>query len=108
MIPDFESVARLDDVPEGALRAVVRSNGDRLCLINSGGEICAVSDNCTHQEFAMSDGTLLDEDTIECVWHGARFDVRTGAVKKTPAVNPLPVYHVIVRGGEILVGPRKN
>ena len=33
---------------------------------------------CTHAEFLLSDGTLRNDGTLECAWHGARFDCRTG------------------------------
>ena len=53
------------------------------------------------------DPTALHGDgTIECAWHGARFDCRSGAVRRPPAIDPLPVYAVRVEQGRVLVGPR--
>ena len=104
----FEPVARLAELPDGALLAVQRKSGERLCLFNVKGEIGAVSDNCTHQDFPLSEGILLPDGTLECVWHGARFDCATGAVRKQPATDPLPVYHVVVRDGQIYVGGRRR
>jgi len=108
MPDDFEFVADLDDVPEGELLRVERSDGEPICLANLAGEILAVSDVCTHQDFPMSSGALLPDGTIECAWHGARFDCRTGAVRFPPADEPLPVYHVRVADGKIYVGPRRQ
>jgi 3-phenylpropionate/trans-cinnamate dioxygenase ferredoxin component len=99
-------LANVADVPEGALLAVHRSTGEEICLFNYRGTIGAVSNECTHAEFLMSDGALRNDGTLECVWHGARFDCRTGAVRRQPAVDPLPVYQVSVEGDRILVGPR--
>jgi 3-phenylpropionate/trans-cinnamate dioxygenase ferredoxin subunit len=90
------------------MRAVSTADGTRICLVNVDGEIHAVSDVCTHQEFAMSDGMLLPGGVIECAWHGAQFDCRTGAVKRVPATDPLPVYEVTVQDGGIYVGERKS
>ena len=104
----FISVARLGDLPPGELVAAVGSEGERICVVNSGGEIFAVSDVCTHQEFPISLGTLLPHGVIECACHGARFDCRTGAVVRPPAEEPLPCYHVRVENGEILVGARRS
>ena len=56
----------------------------------------------------MSQGTLLPNGTIECAWHGARFDPRTGAVVAGPAGRGLATYDVTVRGDEILVGRLKR
>ncbi len=111
MAPDaattgFERAARVEDLPEGTLLGVETTRGERICLVNSGGTIHAVSDTCTHQDFAMAEGLLVDDCTIECIWHGARFDLRTGAARKLPAEEPLPVYEVRVVDGWILVGAR--
>jgi nitrite reductase/ring-hydroxylating ferredoxin subunit len=68
--------------------------------------IGAVGNVCTHAEFAMADGTLRKDGTIECAWHGARFACATGRVCRGPAVDPLPVYEVRVDDGRVYVGPR--
>ena len=102
----YEVVATLDELPEGSLLGVTLANGDPVCLANDAGTIYAVRNVCTHQDFPMSDGTLLPGCVIECAWHGAKFDVATGAVRAQPATEPLPVYRVRVDGGMILVGPR--
>jgi hypothetical protein len=45
---DFEYLADVADVPEGALIGVQRSNGDDVCLYNYRGSIGAVGNVCTH------------------------------------------------------------
>ncbi|HET7564982.1 MAG TPA: Rieske 2Fe-2S domain-containing protein [Gemmatimonadaceae bacterium] len=107
----FEAVARVEDVPEGVPLGVVTERGERVCLLNCGGEIHAVCNNCTHQDFPMDEGILLGMDgrcIIECAWHGAQFDCATGAVMRGPAVDPLPVYEVKVENDTIYVGARKR
>jgi nitrite reductase/ring-hydroxylating ferredoxin subunit len=98
-------VAALRDIPDGDLLSVALPDGTPVCLYNRRGEIGAVGGRCTHAEFAMADGALHDDGTIECAWHGARFDCRTGAVRRAPAIDPLPVYAVRVEHGRVLVGP---
>lgn len=100
---DFENVASVDDVPDEGTLAVVRSDGKRICLIKSQGRISAVSDNCTHQDFEINLGDVLPDGTIQCAWHGARFDCATGQVRQGPALTPLPVYEVKVDGTRVLV-----
>lgn len=102
----FIDVAAVAEVPDGELLSVTLPNGALVCLYNQGGEIGALGGLCTHAEFAMSDGTLRPDGTIECIWHGARFDCRTGAVRRHPATDPLPVYDVRIVDGRVLVGPR--
>ena len=103
-VSELTDVAAAADVPDGELLGVTLPDGTPVCLYNRDGEIGAVGNVCTHAEFAMSDGVLRPDGTIECVWHGARFDCRTGAVRRHPAVDPLPVFEVRVEQGRILVG----
>jgi 3-phenylpropionate/trans-cinnamate dioxygenase ferredoxin subunit len=103
---DFEAVASVRDLNEGAILQRVRSGGDAVCLVRQNGEISALSDICTHQHFSMSLGDLLQDGTLQCAWHGARYDCRTGEVKQVPAVSPLPVFQVRLEGDQIMVGPR--
>ena len=84
----------------------VLSSGEAVCVIRHGNEVSAVSDICTHQHFSMSQGDVLGDGTLQCAWHGARFDCRTGEVRQGPAESPLPVYEVRIEGDAILIGPR--
>ena len=102
----FERVANAADLPAGALLSVTHGR-ERICLFNHGGRIGAVTDTCTHQAFPMSEGTLEPDGTIECAWHGARFDCVSGEVRQGPADEPLTVYEVRMRDGGIWVGPRR-
>lgn len=104
--PEFEPVASVSDLAEGTILQRVRSGGDAVCLVRHNGEISALSDICTHQHFSMSLGDLLKDGTLQCAWHGARYDCRTGEVKQVPATSPLPVFQVRLDGNQILVGPR--
>jgi 3-phenylpropionate/trans-cinnamate dioxygenase ferredoxin component len=97
-------VGAASDLPVGELLGVTLPDGEVVCLYNDHGTIGAVGGRCTHAEFDMADGVLREDGTIECVWHGARFDCRTGAVRRHPATEPLPVYSVRVEEGRILLG----
>jgi nitrite reductase/ring-hydroxylating ferredoxin subunit len=99
-------IARLSDVPAGSAFAAVTEDGTRICLVNVGGEIRAMSDVCTHQGYPMSSGAVLSGGRIECGWHGTVYDCRTGAVERGPATEPIAVYEVQVRDGSIFVGER--
>jgi 3-phenylpropionate/trans-cinnamate dioxygenase ferredoxin subunit len=104
--PEFEPVASVADLTEGTILQRVRPSGDAVCLVRYKGEISALSDICTHQHYSMSLGDLLEDGTLQCAWHGARYDCRSGEVKQVPAMAPLPVFQVRVEGDTILVGPR--
>lgn len=102
----FEAVASVAELAEGTVLQRVRATGDAVCLVRQNGEISALSDICTHQHFSMSRGDLLEDGTLQCAWHGARYDCRTGEVRQVPATSPLPVFQVRLEGDKILVGPR--
>jgi 3-phenylpropionate/trans-cinnamate dioxygenase ferredoxin subunit len=102
----FVAVARTDEIPEGELIAVDAPDGKPVCLVNLGGEIYALHDRCPHQEFPISAGAVMDDGTIECPLHGARFDVRTGRVCLGPAVDDIERYAVRVEQDTILVGSK--
>lgn len=103
---EFEPVASVSELIEGKVLQRVRPSGDAVCLVRYKGEISALSDICTHQHFSMSLGDLLEDGTLQCAWHGARYDCKSGEVKQVPATAPLPVFHVRLDGDTILVGPR--
>ncbi|HEY3133923.1 MAG TPA: Rieske 2Fe-2S domain-containing protein [Gemmatimonadaceae bacterium] len=103
---EFEPVASVADLGEGMVLQRVRSSGDAVCLVRYNGEVSALSDICTHQHFSMSLGDLLEDGTLQCAWHGTRYDCRTGEVRQVPATSPLPVFQVRLEGDLILVGPR--
>jgi 3-phenylpropionate/trans-cinnamate dioxygenase ferredoxin subunit len=102
----FEPVASVGELADGTVLQRVRPSGDAVCLVRYKGEISALSDICTHQHFSMSLGDLLEDGTLQCAWHGARYDCRSGEVRQVPATAPLPVFQVRVEGDTILVGPR--
>jgi 3-phenylpropionate/trans-cinnamate dioxygenase ferredoxin component len=104
----FVDVAAARDVPAGKLLGVKLPDGTRVCLYNQLGSIGAVSGTCTHAEYPMELGALRADGTIECGWHGARFDCRTGAVCRPPAIDPLPIYQVRIEADRVLVGPLVN
>jgi 3-phenylpropionate/trans-cinnamate dioxygenase ferredoxin subunit len=102
----FVHVARVSDIPEDGVLGVEAPGGERICLIRCGARITAVRDECPHQAFPLSAGEVMGDGTIQCTWHGARFDCATGAVREGPATDPLVVFEVRVEGDAVLVSPR--
>jgi 3-phenylpropionate/trans-cinnamate dioxygenase ferredoxin component len=89
------------EVPRGGLRRV-EINGEPVVIVRANGEFYAMSDVCSHDEVALSDGDL-EGTTLECWLHGARFDVRTGRPMCPPATNYVPVYHVKLESDQVYV-----
>ena len=97
----FRQAAKLSDVPPGQVKVIAIGDED-VALCNVAGVIYAVANVCTHDDGPLGAGHLQG-DQIECPRHGARFDVRTGAVKSLPAIVPIPSFEVKVEGEDILV-----
>lgn len=94
-------VAKLNEIPAGkTLRVVVEDTP--VLLANVDGEIFAVDDRCSHEDFSLYRGCLKGEE-VECSLHGARFNVRTGQPTHEPADCPIATYAVSIEGDQILV-----
>ena len=101
MSETFVTVARVGEIPAGGLKEV--RLGDRsLAIFHVEGAYHAIEDICTHDGGPLAEG-MLEGHVIECPRHGARFDVRTGAVLSLPAITPVPTFEVRVQGDEIQV-----
>jgi nitrite reductase/ring-hydroxylating ferredoxin subunit len=99
--PGAVLAATVEDLPPGTLLGVEVA-GRRICLAHAESGIYAFQDNCTHKDFPLSAGELVD-DTVECAWHGAQFDVESGRALCLPAIKPVKTYEVVVQGGQIYV-----
>jgi 3-phenylpropionate/trans-cinnamate dioxygenase ferredoxin subunit len=100
---DFEPVANTSDVPDpGSLLVEV---GERLVvLIHAAGHYYALDDVCTHDGGPLSEGPIdLEDKTIACPRHGAKFDIRSGAAVTMPATKPTRSHEVKVEGSQIFV-----
>lgn len=93
--------AMVDDVPDGALLGVV-VKGRIVVVGRIDGRLYAVDGACTHQCAELAHGRL-DDRTVICRFHGAGFDMRTGAVVRPPASRPIETFAVTVDGGRLLI-----
>jgi 3-phenylpropionate/trans-cinnamate dioxygenase ferredoxin subunit len=98
----FERIGTKSDIPAGTVK-VFDVDGRSLCVANlDGAEFYAIDNLCTHDNGPLGEGKL-DGSLVECPRHGARFDVKTGAVRALPAVRPVRTYPVQVQGDEVAV-----
>lgn len=101
---EFQQAIPLGDLRDGIPQRVILPDDRRVCLVRVGDRVFAIDDRCSHADFPMADGEMVDEFVVECALHGAQFDVRTGEVLEPPADEPLPTYEVKVDGGMVWVG----
>jgi len=71
-----------------------------IAVFNIGGELYAIEDVCTHDGGDLAGGEVHGYE-IECPRHGARFDLRTGAVRCPPAYEPVAAFPVKVENGAV-------
>ncbi len=97
----FVRVASTDEIPEGKLKAF-EIGYQKFVVAHTADGFFAVVDECTHDSAPISSGRVRGTE-IMCTRHGARFDLKTGAVTAPPAIVPIDTLTVKVDGVDILV-----
>jgi 3-phenylpropionate/trans-cinnamate dioxygenase ferredoxin subunit len=97
------TLCKVDELAPGAARRF-DVDGYRIALVRIGDEFHAVNDECSHEDFSLSEGEVWPEDCqIECPKHGSMFDLVTGEPCSLPATQPVAVYKVEVEGDSVKV-----
>jgi 3-phenylpropionate/trans-cinnamate dioxygenase ferredoxin subunit len=101
-VTDFLRVCSVGDVAKGETVAAT-VDGTPIALVHADDDnFYAVYDECSHASIPLSEGEV-DGCTLECWLHGSRFDLRTGEPTGLPATEPVPVYPVEIRDGDVYV-----
>ena len=95
----FVKVISVEEVPPGEMRGV-EVGGKEILIANIDGKFFVIGDACTHMGCKLSDGRIY-EKIVQCICHGSRFNVETGSVVESPAVEPGLVFKVKVDGGDV-------
>ena len=99
--PDFSLGVPLSDIPaQGTLAG--RVGDDPVLLSRLDGELFAIGGACTHYGGHLGDG-LTEGTTVRCPLHHACFDLRTGAVLRAPALDPVDRWHLETEGDQAFV-----
>jgi 3-phenylpropionate/trans-cinnamate dioxygenase ferredoxin subunit len=93
--------AALSDLDDGKPFAVEVDDVE-IVLVRQGDTVHALRDECSHAELALSEGEVTPQG-IECWLHGSCFDLRTGEPSSPPATEPVEVFAVEIRDGEVYV-----
>ena len=100
------ALCKLDDLAPGSARRFDVGK-HRIAVVRCDDEVFAIGDTCTHADFSLSEGEVLcDDREIECWKHGSTFSLRTGEPQSLPATRAVPVYHVDIVDGEVVVEVR--
>ena len=95
----FVKVASAADLPPGSAKWV-EAEGKEIALFNAGGTVYALDNICTHAGGPLVEGGV-EGGQVECPWHGARFDLKTGASSSPLAAGGVAAYPVRVTGSDI-------
>jgi nitrite reductase/ring-hydroxylating ferredoxin subunit len=110
-----ERLIAIADLGPSCVKEVETSKGT-LAVGVAAGKPFATSDRCRHLFAPLGNGHVTEDGCLECPWHGARYDVRTGAmvrgpqgafkpvsgvVKRTTGTRKLSVHDVVERDGLI-------
>ena len=92
----------VDDVSVSSA-VMVELDGIAVAIVkDSAGTVHAIGDTCTHGDISLSEG-FVEGDSLECWAHGSQFSLTTGKPKNFPAYEPVPVFRVEVRDGDVYV-----
>ena len=98
---DFVPVASFSALSDPG-RQLVEVDDRLIVLFRVGKDVFALDDVCTHDGGPLGEGELEDH-TIACPRHGAKFDVRTGKALTMPATQPTVAHEVKIVGDDIMV-----
>lgn len=85
-----ERLIALADLDDTGVTQVESSKGTLAVGVVDGVPF-ATSNRCRHLFASLGGGHIAEDGCLECPWHGARYDVRTGAMTRGPqgAFKPL-------------------
>ena len=89
-------------MPQAGVAMAAEVEGTGLVVTVVGGRRAVLANRCSHRGGPLAEGPIVD-GCFACPWHGSRFDVRTGAVRRGPASVPQPVYETREVAGAVQV-----
>jgi apoptosis-inducing factor 3 len=94
-------LCHLEDIPDAGMKQF--DLREREFLVAKVGEsIYCLQGRCTHAGAPLAEGSI-DGEILTCPWHYSQFNLRTGAVIRGPATDPLELYENRVEGGDLFV-----
>lgn len=94
-------VCRAEDLPVGKMKSFT-VDGQGVLVYHLDDGFYATQTNCTHVFAPLSRGKIVDGCKIQCPFHRARFDIRTGEVVDWANFPPGVQLLNIVRGEKAL------
>ncbi|MDZ4848189.1 MAG: non-heme iron oxygenase ferredoxin subunit [Pirellulaceae bacterium] len=89
---DFKAACSVSDLKPG-VPFTVELDDRFVVLVKLDNDIYCIDDICTHDGGTLGDGTV-DDFSLACPRHGAKFDVRTGEAITMPATEATASHEV--------------
>jgi len=100
-------VCQIEDVPCDIPLRVQIDGLPILAVYRLSDGVYVTDATCTHGDAPLTDG-YLEDDEIECPYHGGRFCVRTGRPTAFPATEALRTYPARVESGAVIIEVEKQ
>lgn len=100
-MPQWITVAKPEEIENQSCKLIEIGNVP-IAVFNLDGQFFAVKDDCPHQHMPIADG-LVENDTITCPYHSAKFNLKTGALLAPPACDNLTIFPTRVVDGQIQI-----
>ena len=94
-------VGPVDAIPDGGVK-IIQSGSLFIGVYRIDGQLYAIEDRCSHDDGPLCEGER-EGFCVICPRHGAKFDLRTGAVLSLPATEDVESFPVVVRDGQAFV-----
>ncbi|WP_068076758.1 non-heme iron oxygenase ferredoxin subunit [Novosphingobium lentum] len=93
----------LSDLEDGEIFKAEIEGQPPLAIYLVDDEVFATSDTCTHGEASLADDGFIEDGQVVCSWHDGAFDIRSGEACRLPCMDPLRIFPIEVRDGEVFV-----
>lgn len=97
-------LCKTDQLKVGEVCRFELEGAPAVALVRCDDGFHAVVDNCSHEDFPLSEGEVLsDSCEIECAHHGSTFSLLDGEPQSLPATRPVPVLQLEVEGEDLYI-----
>lgn len=80
-------VCEINDLANEELKSFT-INDTKILLIRMGDEVYATESKCPHMRMPLERGNIIDNSRIQCKFHRAEFDIKTGKAEQWACFPP--------------------
>lgn len=104
-MPQWRRVAAATDIEEHRPLVVELAEDESVLISRVDGALTACGATCPHYGGPLGDGVLRGGHVV-CPYHNATFNLATGELDRTPAIDDLPTYEVKEEDGSVFIGEK--